>query len=481
MRWRGTAEAAPEIVVVAIDARSVDALGQWPWPRAVLADLIRRIHSDGARVIALDILFSEPERGCRIAGAESAPGGRGAWDARAGAGQERGAERGAGGEQVAVTPPGGFPAVPDYPGVETNIDSLAAATPHAGHFVIRPDVDGTVRWYSLVLRHRGEFYPSLALRASSAFLGGAPISLHPYEGNLPQIRLGELQVPASERGELLVNFRGRYERTFPYISAVDLLDGRVPAGALRDRLVFLGATETGIGDLRTTPMDLAAPGVEVHATVADNLIHARFVRSTAVQTLQGILAMFLLGPVAALIAGASRRPAAGAAGAILLLAAYAGIAQTSFSRGNVHLPAVLPLAAGALAYAASTVHRNVFVEAKARLIRKTFQQYVSVPVVEEMLRDPDKVRLGGERRVLTVLFSDIRGFTSMSERLEPERVVALLNDYLTPMTRVIIDAGGTLDKYMGDAIMALFGAPVQQADHAARACAAALAMRGVLA
>ena len=382
---------------------------------------------------------------------------------------------------MAVTPPGGFTAIDDYPGVETNIDLLSAATPFAGHFVIRPDVDGTVRRYSLLLRHAGEYYPSLALRAASVVLGGEAISLHPYGGSIPAVRLGGRDVPASERGELLINYRGPYGRTFPYVPAVDVLESKAGAAELlRDRLVFIGATETGIGDIRTMPFDLTVPGVEMHATVADNLIHDRYVRSSAAQTIEGILAMFLLGPIAGLIAGRARRPLAGAAAAAGLGLAWCAVAQSAFSFASIHLPLVLPLAAGALGYAAETVHRTVFLEAKSRQIRKTFQQFVSPAIVEEMLRDPDRVKLGGERRELTVLFSDIRGFTTASEKLPPEKVVGLLNEYLTPMTRIVIDAGGTIDKYMGDAIMAFFGAPVSLADHASRAAASALAMRARL-
>jgi adenylate cyclase len=379
--------------------------------------------------------------------------------------------------EVAVVPPGGFPEVPVYRGIETNIPVLGQASTLGGHFVIQPDSDGTVRHYPMVLAYGGQLYPSLALRAVQVFLGKPPISVRPYEGNLPLARLGDLEIPTSEKGELWINFRGRFGRTFPYYPIADVLSGAVPADSFRNRLVFVGATETGIGDIRTSPFDTTVPGVEVHATVADNLLRGRFIRDGAPETILGILAVLVLGPICGAAAGLTRRPALGAivTGAALLL--YVVAAQGAFTSLSRHVYLFVPIVAGLLGYTAGAVWRNVFSEAKARQIRRTFQQYVSHSIVEEMLQDPDRVRLGGEKRDLTVLFSDIRGFTSLSEKLSPEQVVSLLNEYLTPMTRIILNNGGTLDKYMGDAIMAFFGAPVAQDDHPRRAVLAAIRMR----
>lgn len=487
MRLRGGVEAAPEIAVCAIDAKSVDRLGQWPWPRTVLADLVRLLHDGGARAIVFDVIFSEPSR---LGPQED--------DAFARAVREAGnvvlgfylspQTPGTVGEVVlpapvetAILPPAGLPEIPSFPGIETNIPALTRAAPLAGHFVVRPDSDGTVRHYSLVLFHDEQLYPSLALRAAQVFVGSPPISVRPYQGRLPLIRLGDLEIPASEKGELWVNFRGPFGQTFPYYPIADLLDGQVPASVFRDKLVFIGATETGIGDIKTSPFDTTVPGVEVHANVADNLLHRRFIRDGAPETMLGILAILLLGPACGATSVLFRRPVAGALAAVTLLLLYAAAAQAAFTVLSRHLHLFLPLVAGVLGYTTAAVWRSVFAEAKARQIRKTFQQFVSEAIVEEMLRDPEKVRLGGERRELTVLFSDIRGFTSLSESLSPEQVVSLLNDYLTPMTRILLDQGGTLDKYMGDAVMAFFGAPVVQPDHAERACGAALAMRARLA
>jgi len=490
MRLRGAAAAAPEVVVCAIDAASIDRLGQWPWPRGVLAELVRRLAAAGARTIAFDIVFSEPDR----AGLEQDKALARALEEAAGravlgfyVGLDEVLASGAASTplpaavETAVTPPGGFPELRTWPAIESNVAPLAAAAPAAGHFVFLPDSDGTVRHYPLIVDHAGSLYPALALRAVSVFLGGAPISVRPGQGALPVVDLGSRPIPASEQGELWINFRGPFERGFAYHSAADVLEGRVPAEALRDRLVFIGATETGLGDVVTSPFDAVVPGVEVHATVADNLLHGRFIRDGAPETLLSVLALLALGPLGGSLAARSRRPLGGAAGALALVAGWGVATHLAFVVSARHLHVVLPVLAVALGYTAAAVWRIAFVEARARQIRAVFSRYVSQAVVEEMLRDPDKVRLGGEKRELTVLFSDLRGFTSSSERMEPEQVVAVLNEYMTPMTRIILDQGGTIDKYMGDAIMAFFGAPVAQPDHAARACAAALAMRRRLA
>jgi adenylate cyclase len=203
-------------------------------------------------------------------------------------------------------------------------------------------------------------------------------------------------------------------------------------------------------------------------------------REAGVPRAISFLALLLLGPLVAFLVAAVERHLVGSLVAITLVAGWPVLCFAAFALRGWHLQMVAPTAAGLLALVASLRYQVGTVDARARFIRRTFERYVSQAVVEEMLRHPERVRLGGERRELTVLFSDIRGFTSISERLAPEEVAALINSFFTPMTRVVLEQGGTLDKYMGDALMAFFGAPVAQEDHAARACRAALAMRAEL-
>ena len=492
MRMRGAAPADSRVVVCDIDAAGVDRFGQWPWPRPVLATLVDRLAADGARAIAFDVVFSEPSRAGAAEDEALSVSIRRAGNVILGYYFRREARRGRaparyGGdpenirdsaiEQV-IEPAGGFP-IPERREVEPNIDLLAKATPSQGFFSIDPDPDGVLRHYALISAHGGAYYPSLAVRAVQRFLGGAPLALAPHQGNLPLLKLAGREVPGDEAGRLWINYRGP-AGTFTTISAMEVIEGQARAGSFRDRVVFIGASETGIADLRATPLASVVPGVEVHATVADNLLNGRFIHDSALHLALSLAALLLLGPFVGLLVSIFRRTLLGFGLAALLTVSWLGVVWIAFVRFQGHLQTVYPFLAASLAYVGASVYQAAFVEAKARRIKKTFQQFVSAAVVEEMLQDPDRVKLGGERREMTVLFSDVRGFTSLSERMDPEQVARFLNEFLTPMTRIVLDAGGTLDKYMGDALMAFFGAPTQQPNHARRACRAALRMSAEL-
>ena len=245
--------------------------------------------------------------------------------------------------------------------------------------------------------------------------------------------------------------------------------------------MLVGLTETGVGDLQATPFGGEEYGVEVHANVADNLLRGRYLEDTALQSGLSLLALFLLGPLVAWLVVAVERHLYGSLWGIVLVVAWPSLCYASLAGPGWHLQATGPVLAGGIALVGAFAYRVLVVEATARRIERTFKHYVSAAVVEEMLRDPREVKLGGERRDLTVLFSDIRGFTTLSESRDSDQVMRLLNEFFTPMTHIVLAEGGTLDKYMGDAIMAFFGAPLAQPDHAARACRAALAMRAELA
>jgi len=493
MRLRGPAPADARVVVCDIDAAGVDHYGQWPWPRPVLAALVDRLSADGAQVIAFDVVFSEPSRAGAAEDQTLAASLKRAGNvilgyyfrretrhegtpARYGGSPEN--IRDSAIEQV-IEPAGGFP-IPERPEVEPNIDLLAGAADSQGFFSIDPDPDGVVRHYPLISRHRGAFYPALAVRAVQRALDGSPLALTPYQGNLSLLTLAGREIPGDESGRLWVNYRGP-AGAFTTVSALEVIEGQARPGTFRDRIVFIGASETGIADLRATPMASVVPGVEVHATVADNLLNGRFIHDTALHLAISLLAVLLIGPLVGLLVSIFRRPLLGFGVAALVTLSWLAATWIAFVRFHAHLQGVYPFVAASLAYVGASVYQAVFVEAKARQIKKTFQQFVSAAVVEEMLQDPDRVKLGGERREMTVLFSDVRGFTSLSEKMEPEQVVRFLNEFLTPMTQIVLDAGGTLDKYMGDALMAFFGAPTHQPNHAGRACRAALRMRTELA
>lgn len=488
MRARGARPADPRIVVCALDAKSLREVGRWPWRRTRIAELIDRLKADGASVIALDMVFSDrspaeddydlsaddqvladslTKAGNVVLGyffrhepAAVNP------ESLAGAAYEIVAER-----------EGGLP-TPRRAGVEANLPLFARAADSQGFFSHDRE-SGVLRHYALAMRYGGAIYPPLALRAAERFLGGDGLALAPAPGNLVEVRLADRRVAADERGGLWLNYRGP-AGTFRTLSAGDVLAGRTPAGTFRNRLVFVGVTETAVGDVQATPFGSEIAGVEVHANVADNLLNGRYVLDTGLLAGLSLLAVVVLALAVSLLVLRAKDHRAGAVAAAVLVLVWPVAAYAAFAAGGRHLQVVSPLLAGVISLVLSLRVRVAAEEERAQRIRQTFEHYVSGPVVDEMLRHPERVKLGGERREMTVLFSDIRGFTSISETLDSEALVSLLNEFFTPMTRLVLENGGTLDKYMGDAVMAFFGAPLSQPDHAARACRSALAMRDEL-
>jgi adenylate cyclase len=496
MALRGRLTADPRVVICAVDAASIDRYGQWPWSRARMAGLVDRLAAAGARVLAFDVVFSEPSRADEVVDLTREDEALAAALARAGNAvlgyyfRRDGAEERAAGtappgggdpanleasavEQVLGEPSGGF-AVVRRQVVEPNLDLFAAAAASQGFFSTEGRRGGVTRSYDLVVAYGDRYYPALALRAV-ALAAGATLRLEPGTGTLPRLLLGGRLVETDDRGALWLTYLGP-AGTFPTFSAADVLEDRFAAGTLDGKIVFFGATEPGIGDLNATPFGGEVPGVEVHATAADNLLAGRSVYDGALQGTLSLAALLLLGPLVALAVAGIRRYALAVGLAAALLLAWPAAAYAAFRSADWHLALVGPAASGLLALVATLAYRLGFADRQARWLRGTFSRYVSPAVVAELTAHPERVRLGGERREMTVLFADLRGFTTVAEGLDPVAVTRLLNRFFTPTTRRVLAAGGTLDKYMGDALMAFFGAPLLQADHARRACRAALGL-----
>ncbi|NTW66393.1 MAG: adenylate/guanylate cyclase domain-containing protein, partial [Nitrospirae bacterium] len=285
------------------------------------------------------------------------------------------------------------------------------------------------------------------------------------------VQLGETTIPTDEFGRMLINYRGP-NRTFPMYSISDLLDRNLPAGTFKDKIVLIGATAIGIYDLRVTPYSTNMAGIEKHASVVDNILKGDFLRRAPDLDIPLIFIFTLL--LGILIPRLGAR--SGAAVFIVLFAVFSGFVYYLFIVKGIWFSWIYPASALFFGYTSQTAYRFFTEERRARDIRKMFSSYVSKRIVDELIRDPNKAKLGGDRKEITVLFSDIRGFTNFSEKHEPEDVVSLLNEYLGAMTNIVFEHDGTLDKFVGDAIMALWGAPVGQPDHAERACRCSLAM-----
>ena len=515
---RGKVPPGNEVVIVGIDEKSVDGIGRWPWPRTKIAELITRLGSYGAKVVAFDILFSEPDESSGVGVVRNLKErfGSGAMkaalekaeqetdnDAKLAAAlrknqnvilgyfffmsreevKHRKERKGIEADyhiasrftSVRAIEKGAQQSrLPVAREVEQNIPLLAKVASDFGYFNIVPDDDGTVRWVPLAIQFGDSVYPHISVEAVRRFLGSPPLILNTASYGVDSIQIGRLQLPTDEAGRLLVNFRGP-QKTFPHYSFVDVINGSAPASAFKDKIVLVGATAIGIYDMRVTPFSGTFPGVEIHANIIDNILRNDPISRPDWVTVVDVAAILLCG-IGLTIAISRIRAILGTLVTIGLIVLYGAVNEFVFITWKIWLTAIYPGMTMVFVFFGVTTYRFMTEEKKKREIKEAFTHYVSPSLVNNILQDPSKLVLGGEERRLSVLFSDIRGFTTISESLSPQALVKLMNDYLTPMTDIVLKHGGTIDKYMGDAIMAFWGAPVWQEDHQVRACRAALEM-----
>jgi adenylate cyclase len=525
-RARGPIAPGPSVAIAAIDEKALAAEGRWPWPRSRIAALVEALARDGARVIAFDVVFAEAEADPRLPllgeiDAEvkrlgiDAPPLRRLLDARMAAADPDAAlakalaaspvpvvlgyffhldETSAGGRLAPEEIARRFDAITDsqYPIVhrdpqlrpgsfirayapQGNLGSLAEAAASSGYFSVASDPDGVVRWLPLVVEGGEDLFPPLSVLAVWQFLGKPTLAVRTNPWGVASVEIGERRVPVDEAGRLFLNYRGG-ARTFPTHSVADVLAGTLPAGAFRDRIVIVGATATSLGDIRTTPFGPLFPGPEVHANAIDNILAGDFIERPRWSRVFDVAAIVVLG----LLVGLVLPRTSALAGAILgaaLIGGYVLVAYVLFARARVELNMVYPILVIAATYTFLTLQRYLSEERERRYIKGAFEQYVAPEVIDIMLRDRAEVKLGGEERVLTALFSDLEGFTSFSEHRAPAEVIAVLGEYYGAMTEEVFRIEGTLIEYVGDELYAVFGAPLPQSDHARRACECALAMQ----
>ncbi|MDP2855235.1 MAG: adenylate/guanylate cyclase domain-containing protein [Smithellaceae bacterium] len=532
MASRGKIAPGDEIVIAAIDEQSVSELGRWPWPRTTIARLVDQLKKGGAKAVGFDIVFSEPDDNTNLKtinalAAEMKKNGisdsnvisllakkRTAADTDAilaasihkaknitlgyffhfpRKGHEKDlahitAQRIADNtariensryamiNSTTDKPDDSY--LPRAYAPEANISSLADAAQNGGYFNMMPDSDGSYRWSPLVIAFGNNYYSSLAVSLVHAYLDFPALSLNLEPYGAKNIGIGDILIPTNESGQLLINYRGP-PRTFPHYSVADILKSSLPPETFTNKIVLVGATAVGIYDLRVTPFSSTYPGVEIHATVIDNILHQNFLTHSSFTHFMDICTIIFFGLAVGLLIP-RLRPISGMITAFLMVAAFVAVNFFIFFRFNIWLNLVYPFVTMAMIYLGITIYHYFKEEREKKKIRGAFQYYLTASVINEMLKNPAKLKLGGDKKDLTVLFSDIRGFTTISEKLTPEALVALLNEYLTAMTNEVFQHDGLLDKYMGDAIMAVFGAPISQPDHAHRACLTALAMMKAL-
>jgi adenylate cyclase len=507
---RGPEPASPEVVVVAVDNESLSEIGRWPWSRPVQARLIDLIAAGGPAVIGADIVQSEATASCSLDGLDSAidPSCRAAvrtalQSAQGDDAQLVNAVRDAqrtvlgyffvfedGHNESAPTtestyslvqraPDSNIDRVPRAPAVTQNLPAVAAAARGRGYFNFFPDTDGIYRRVPLAIRFGDRVTLPLSLAMLQLYWPDRPPTIRFGPSGVESVRLGSLALPVEEDGQMLVRYRGP-ERTFAYISAADVLAGRVAPDTFRNKLVLLGVTAVAVGDVVASPFDPVLPGVEIHATVLDNILRQEFLhRPRWIGSARaGLVDIVVILPIVLLLALALD-PLRGRSGALVVLGAlavYIVVSQLIFVRTGAVLSAVYPALAIVLTYVAISAEHYAVADREKRHTRRMLDLYLSPSLANYVSDRPETLKLGGEKSDRTVLFSDIKSFTSMAEGMEPEALVELLNVYLGEMTDIVFAHDGMLDKYIGDGVMGVWGAPIAQPDHAARACQAALAM-----
>jgi adenylate cyclase len=524
-RLRGERSPGQEVVLVLVDEKSLKEMGRWPWPRTKQMLLIDQIHAGEPAVLGLDIIYAEPEESDTVRNIK-------AWLAETRRKEplpnkalglleahlhtldtdQQFAQSLMRAAAVVLAMPFFVPeslptdswsdtthAVPEHlrrsefmlvkqtkSATESHpyeatamlppLDTFARQAKGLGHVYRLPDHDGVTRREVLALRYGDAYYPSFALEVARLYLGLPREHMALLLGD--GVQVGPTVVPSDQKLRMLINYLGRDLR-FPWVSATDVIHHRVPSDLFRGKVVLVGTAALGTYDQLSTPFSANFSGVEKNATVIENIIHQRFLTSGrwtgpvefGLVVLFGLVLTYILPRVRALhgtfLTGVT-------------LIGYAGTMQALFVVEGVCLPVVMPTLTIGSVFMVTTVLNYVLKERQAQEIRSMFASYVSPRIVQELMKTPSKATLGGQRKELTMLFSDLVGFTTFSEHRPAEEVVDQLNEYLSTMTDVIFRWNGTLDKFVGDEIVVFWGAPLDQPDHAELALQCALEMQARL-
>ncbi len=505
----------PRIVILDIDEKSLNAEGRWPWSRDKLALMVRNLFERyKIRVLGFDVAFAEPDPSSGLASLERLAKGELKDNAEYQAFLQRerksldydaifaeeiekhpvvlGFFLGGKTEKSGVLPAPVFndtslgPALFRHhlaSGYSGNIEALQRNATAAGHLYPALDFDGTTRRVPLFMRYGDGYYEAMALAVTRTYLGNAPVKIRTETrgrgadalGWITAIEIGSLKIPLDESMTALVPYRGA-QGAFRYLSATDVIRGAVPPDELREKIVIVGTSAQGLLDLRATPVREDFPGVEIHANLVSGFLDQTIKHRPFEVLAIAVITILLVGlPFAILL---PRMSALVATGAMLgLVVVVLGFNLYQWRSNNFVLPVAAPILMVVLLYFVNMAW-GFFMEARSRrLITGLFGTYVPKELVAQMAKNPEEYSMRGESREMTVLFSDVRNFTSISEGLTPEGLKDMMNTYLTAMTEEIQISRGTIDKYIGDAIMAFWGAPLNDPEHATQGLKAALAMQ----
>lgn len=516
-------EPTKDVVVVDIDETSMgrDDIGQWPWPRNIVADMVDKLDAMGAKAIVFDMVFAEYDRTSPQAFLKNIPDTQFSSElrtslsamkdhdavladsiARAGS-VVTGFVWSPNAQATRRVPVLSKPimlgkdammlreTVPQMTGVTTSIPELASAAAGNGCFGVSTEIDGLIRQVPLLFGFSQNedqaplLYPSLALEALRVAQDPRllvkvrhlkPSEIGPFDPPL-LMQVGTYEIPFDRDGKFFVYFSKA--RTKDYIPAWTVLDETVDAALIKDKIVLIGTSAEGLKDIRSTPLDLFIPGVEVHMNVIEQVITGKFLMRPALLAGVEIIFMIAIGLMIILLA-----PFIGAVVlATLTTVLIGGIGYASwyiFLHHGLLLDPVYPSLTILVLFVTAGLLAYIRTEIEKKQVRNAFSHYISPDFMKELTENPEKLKLGGELRDLSVMFTDIRGFTSISERLSPEALTQLMNDFLTPMSALVMENRGTIDKYMGDAMMAFWNAPLDDDAHARHACETALKMNMAL-
>lgn len=513
-RLRGPVKTTGEVIIIDIDEKSLRAIGQWPWSRKTVAELVKNIHDAQAKVLGFDIVFAEKDRTSpsllidELLKEKSFPTDSLPFKTLENLNYDLIL-----GDAVTLGPTvlgyvfqlkndglktpdeSPFPSInihiqpdtftykdisliPAYRAV-TNIEDVAQSETE-GFFNVFPDQSGIVRKVPLFMKMDGLAYPSLALEMLRTGIGEKSATLHISKQKRKNIRdifavsIKDQVIQTDSISQITINFRGPVY-SFEYISATDVLNGKFK-DTIKDKFVLIGTSAAGLQDLRATPYSSIFPGVEIQATVIDNILKGDYF-TYDIYTERGltITVIFIFGILLSAILSFSRPLTGGLGGILFFLILISGNYYLFFLRNEI-IGLSYPLITIFAIFPVVTLFNYFFEGREKYFIHKAFGRYVSPHVVDELVKSPERLSLAGEQKKLSIFFSDIRDFTTISEQMSSKNLGKLLNEYLTAMSDIIMDHNGLVDKYIGDAIMAVWGAPLEDENHAANAMKASLKM-----
>jgi adenylate cyclase len=487
------------VVIAAIDDRSISQLGQWPWPRLVLARLVDALKDYKVKVIGFDAIFSEADKSDvaraqiseKLAGLGLKPSairevlGPGNDEAFAAAMKSQGesvlgyafqshtfqksSENKTVGFLDKIRPPAPltYGIIRQAPGkphaliqahaYEPPPEILNDAAHSIGYVDVDADADGEIRTEMTVVRFDGRYCAPLFIAVADAFADGAPMVLGIDPDGVSGVSVAGVRIPVDDDGRMLVNFR-RGADPFPRYSISDIINHTIAPEKLAGKIVLVGATAHGLGDRSVTPVNADMPRVEIHANAIDNMLQGDFLRRPIEAQEIALGATLLIGMLLSLGVAWLSAMSSAALGVIVLFGYYL-YAQHRLLHDGIVIGIVFPLVAAILIYMFLAGYRYITEGREKRHLRNAFEHYLNPDVITSLLESPEGLKLGGEKRHLAILFADIVSFTKRAEKTEPEELLALLNTYMTSMIDVIFNTGGVVDKLMGDGIMAFWGAP----------------------